>query len=65
MISWNNTTSFTSPYKRQLGPATTKLEETEQKKFYESKIFKGGIKGYVFKTGSNGTGYYLDLKDNH
>ena len=37
-----------------------KGKEKETVEFIESKTFNGERKGYVFKTGDNGTGYYLD-----
>lgn len=37
-----------------------KGKEKESDEFIESKTFNGGRKGYVFKTGDKGTGYYID-----
>ena len=36
------------------------VNDTQEEDFIESKTFNGERKGYVFKTGDNGTGYYLD-----
>lgn len=38
------------------------VESKEKKEFVASKKFKGAKKGYIFKKGSNGVGYYLDVK---
>ena len=37
-----------------------KGKEKERDEFIESKTFNGERKGYVFKTGDKGTGYYID-----
>ena len=39
----------------------TRIFNPKQKDFIPSSKFKGGKKGYVFKTGNQGTGYYINV----
>ena len=39
----------------------TRIFKPKQKDFIPSSKFKGGKKGYVFKTGNQGTGYYINV----
>lgn len=46
--------------KSDLGMSDKKVANKKKEDFMESKTFNGERKGYVFKTGAKGTGYYVD-----
>lgn len=46
--------------KSALGMSDKKVANKKVDDFIESKTFNGERKGYVFKTGGKGTGYYVD-----
>jgi ribosome biogenesis protein UTP30 len=51
--------------KAKKSKASTTVQESpneEKREFVASKKFKGSKKGYVFRMGTNGLGYYIDVK---
>ena len=49
-------------YRKKIEPMSTKKRVINQKKdFIQSDKFIGSKKGYVFKKGEKGLGYYLDI----
>ena len=46
--------------KSALGTSNKNVANKNNDDFMESKTFNGERKGYVFKTGGKGTGYYVD-----
>ena len=46
--------------KSALGTSNKNDANKKEEDFMESKTFNGERKGYVFKTGGKGTGYYVD-----
>ena len=54
-IIWNNINN-----QKSLFSLPNESKEEELKVFYKSDTFQGSKKGYVFKTGDYGTGYYKD-----